>query len=127
MRSEHILSGRYWRKPISGTYHPGVRRAGQGLSRWLVQQPLWRYLLIFFAIWLAIGYAGSSAATWTSNHLLGMAGQAYNDTSLTFHGIWAAVMTCMSWFFRARWRRLLDLRVQRKPNGPGPRNMLPPV
>jgi hypothetical protein len=38
------------------------------LSYWLVQLPLWRYLLTYFAIWLAVSYAGSSAATWTGNH-----------------------------------------------------------
>jgi hypothetical protein len=95
-----------------------MRRADQRLSGWLLQLPLWRYLLIYFAMWLPLSYAVTSAANWTSNHWFGADGRADGGAPLSLHLFFAAAMTGVPALARPHWRRLHAQRAERRQRVP---------
>jgi hypothetical protein len=82
-----------------------MRQTNRKLTIWLLRLPLWRYLLIYFVVWLAISYICSSAAAWTTE-VDGTSGPKVGN-SLTYHLVWAVTLTSVSWYGRRMWRRRL--------------------
>src|SRR5215467_9045563 len=81
-----------------------MRRANRAITIWLLRQPVWRYLLIYFVAWLGSSYIVSAAAAWMVERLNGTSGPKFG-VSLTYHLVYAVALTFVSLLTRGYWRQ----------------------
>jgi len=87
-----------------------VRRTNRKVTSWLVELPLWRFLLVCFVALLAAGYAISAAGDWGLRYLFGAPSYLTQGLPPAEHVLQAAVMALVLSAFRPRWRRQLAQR-----------------